>query len=144
MPRRNTRNKRREILDRAIQVDAVAFRVSRRAEKPRGEGPRFEGGSWLEIRGNSDEPLGDVVRFVIHLHVTEGEVPGPSIPPAIGAILSLKPEVQVAIAVDPVAFDRAWSLATANLLRYCWLAFTQPFRRSSLVISASFSSELEE
>lgn len=144
MPRRPAVRNRQEILNRSIRIDSVGLRVSRRAEKPRGGESRFEDGSWLELRGDAEEPLSDVRRFTILLTLDDREEPGTSNPPSIGAILRLKPEVDAAVSLGRASFDRVWSLATTNLLRYCWLAFMQPYRGSSLIVSASFSSELEE
>lgn len=144
MPKRRATTNRLAILNRSIQVRSVELSVSRRAEKRRGEFPRFEGHPWLKLHGEADEPLGETRQFLIQVNVDDREEPGPSRPPAIGATLRVKPEFDALISLDSASFDRVWSMAAAGLLRYCWIAFTQPYRGSSLVVSASFSSEKEE
>lgn len=144
MPRRSVGRKREEILSRWIKVESVGFSVYRRAEKPRGEPPRYDAQSYLEILGEADEPLGDVSRFVIQVNVDDSKEPGTSIPPATGAFIQMNRRPMVVVSLDSPSFDRLWALATANLLRYCHLAFTRPYRGSSLIVSASFSSKAEE
>jgi len=41
-------------------------------------------------------------------------------------------------------FDRVWGLTLSGLLRFSWLAFTEPHRGSAAVISIEFSNEFEE
>lgn len=144
MPRRQAGRNREELLSRWIRVDSVGFSIYRRAEKRRGEAARFDSSSYLELRGEADEPLGEARRFVVHVHIDDREFPGPSIPPATGAFSVLKPEADAVVSVDSTTFDRLWSLAAANLLRHCRLAFTRPFRNFSLIVSAAFRSEPEE
>jgi hypothetical protein len=96
------------------------------------------------VRGTADEPIRDVRKIVITLHPEDREEPGTSNPPSVGAIIQLRPHVQAVVALPHADFDRAWSLATSGHLRFCWLAFTEPHRRSALVVSVSFASEREE
>ncbi|MBP9826441.1 MAG: hypothetical protein KBF21_19590 [Thermoanaerobaculia bacterium] len=144
MPKRRTGRGRQEILNRSIHVRSVELSVSRRAQKRRGEFPRFEGHPWLKLHGEAEESLAETRQFLIRVNVDDSEEPGPSRPPAIGAVLRVKPEFDALISLDSASFDRVWSMATAGLVRYCWIAFTQPYRGSSLVVSVSFSSEKEE
>lgn len=136
--------KRQEILSRTIRVDSVRMSVFRRAEKPRGAAPYLESCPSIEIRGEADEPLGDIRRFVVNLYPDDSNELGSALPPSVGAIIGVKPEVQAVIRIDSESFDRVWSLAISKELRYCWLAFTRPVRRSGLIVSASFSNEVEE
>jgi hypothetical protein len=144
MLKRRATSKRQEILNRTICVDSVIFSVFRRAEKPRGTAAYLESRSWLELRGQATEPLGEVHCFVVSLHLDDREEPGSALPPSVGAILSVKPEVHAVIGIERESFDRIWALATSKELRYCWLAFTRPVRRSALIVSASFSNQVEE
>jgi hypothetical protein len=43
-----------------------------------------------------------------------------------------------------VDFDRLWMLVASGQLHYYRLAFTEPRRGRSLIVSASFSKEAEE
>ena len=144
MPRRRARGGREEILVRWVRVESVGFGLFRRAERGRGEPASFDSRSYLELRGEADEPLGQARRFAVHVHVDDREEAGTSIPPAIGCFIRLAPEADAVVSVDSASFDRLWSLAAANLLRHCRLAFTRPYRRSSMIVSASFSNEGEE
>ena len=144
MPKKRPTATRRALLGRQIQVQSAAVHVSRRADKPRGSPPIFEGGPWLEVRGIAEEPARDVRDVVINVHVDDREEPGASNPPSVGAIVQLRPCIQAVIGLASADFDRVWSLATSGRLRYCWIAFTEPYRQSALVVSVSFSNEFEE
>jgi hypothetical protein len=144
VPKRRARATGEELLSRWIRVESVRFGIYRRALKRRGEPSRFDNASYLELIGDADEPLGDVRRFSVQVNVEDMKEPGPSVPPATGAFVQLKPEAVAVVSVDSRSFDRLWALATANLLRHCRLAFTRPHRRSSLIVSASFSDRSEE
>jgi hypothetical protein len=144
MPRQRAPRNRKEILSRWIRIESVRFGIYRDAEKPRRDPPRFNSNLHLELRGDADQPLGEVRRFVVHVHIDERKDPGSSIPAATGAFIRLKPEADAVVSLDSANFDRLWTLAAANLLRHCWLAFTRPYRGSSLIVSASFSNEPEE
>lgn len=129
---------------RTIRVSSVGLHVGWRAEKRRGEAACFTGQTWIEIRGESDEPLREVRDFVVSLHPDDRTEPGPNIPPSVGAILQLQPVVRAVVGLESASFERVWTLASSNQLRYCWLAFTEPVRRSALIVSTTFSSEEEE
>jgi hypothetical protein len=98
----------------------------------------------LEVRGNADEPVRDIVELVITVHPDNREEPGPGGLPSVGAIIQLRPHIQAVVKLPSVDFDRAWSLATGGYLRFCWMAFTEPHRRFAHVVSVSFSNEFEE
>ena len=145
MPRlKKRRRPQPEILARAIRIASTDASVFVHADKPWGLPARLESHPWLELRGWSDEPLRDVYEFSVHLHVDERTEPGPAVPPAVGAILQVRPIVDAVVGMAGVDFDRVWMLATSGHLHYCHLAFTQPRRRSALIVSASFSKEAEE
>lgn len=91
--RRRRRHPHPEILARVIRIASIDPSVFIHADKPRGLPPRIESHHWLELRGWSDEPLGEVYEFTVHLHVDERREPGPVVPPAIGSILRVNPMV---------------------------------------------------
>jgi hypothetical protein len=88
--------------------------------------------------------LRDVHEVTVQLHLDEKREPGPAVPPAIGSILRVSPVVDAVIGVPGAVFDRVWTLAVSGQLHYCWLAFTEPPRGLSLIVSASFSKGAEE
>lgn len=144
MPRKRPTSARRAILGRQIQVQSVAVHLSRRAEKPRGSPPIFEGGPWLEVRGIVEESVRGVRNVVITVDIDDREEPRASDPPSVGAIIQLRPQVQAVVGLPSADFDRVWALATSGRLRYCWMAFTELYRQSAVVVSVSFSNEFEE
>jgi hypothetical protein len=68
--------------------------------------------------------------------------PGPASPPSVGAIIPIRPQVQVVVGLSGPSFGFLWALAAANQLRYGYLAFTAPHRGSSLVVSAELGAPL--
>lgn len=144
MSRKSRSNLEQAILSRQLEVRSVAMHVSRIAVKSRGSPPTFEGGPWLEIRGGTAEPIRDIQEIVVSVNVDAREEPGPSNPPSVGAIIQLHPQVHAVVGLPPADFASAWAMATSGQLRYCWMAFTRPHRRSALVVSVSFSNEMQE
>lgn len=65
--------------------------------------------------------------------------PGP--PPCIGAIIRLKPAVNIVVPYTVVEFDRLWTIAAASKVVSGYVAFTEPFRNGARVVSLSFSTE---
>ncbi len=63
---------------------------------------------------------------------------------SVGAISQCKPQMHAVVWLPREPFDRAWTLAGAGQLRYCWLAFTEPQRGGARIVSASFTNESEE
>lgn len=144
MPKQRTPSQPLEILSRTIRVDSAGLGVTRHAEKRRGEAARFADFCWIELWGEADEPLRDICEFGVSVHESDREEPGTSVPPSVGAIIQIKPTIQAVVQLASSGFDRAWMLAVSGQLRYCYLAFTRPVRRSALIVSASFSNEPEE
>jgi hypothetical protein len=91
----------------------------------------------------SHRPLATIEVFIDELDL-DREEPGTSNPPSVGAIIQLRPHIQAVIRLASADFGRLWSLATSGRLRYCWMAFTEPYRQSALVVSVSFSNKFEE
>jgi len=143
MPGRRLRS-RPEILARLVRIDSVDASVSVHVDEPRGLPPRRCCRDWLELRGESEEALRDVRQFLVSLHVDERDEPGPARPPAVGAIIQIRPRIQAVIGMAGTTFDRLWALATSGQLRYCRLAFTEPRRGSALIVSAEFSSQTKD
>ena len=56
----------------------------------------------------------------------------------------MKPEMSVLISWPQREFDRLWALALSGHLKHAYLDFTAPHYNSGLVVSASFSNEVEE
>ncbi|HEX2339972.1 MAG TPA: hypothetical protein VHI98_05770 [Vicinamibacterales bacterium] len=61
-----------------------------------------------------------------------------------GWVLGAKPELSFGLSWLPDAFDRVWTLALSGHLKFAHVYFTKPHYNSGLVVSASFSNELEE
>ena len=55
-----------------------------------------------------------------------------------------KPELLFVLAWMPDAFDRVWVLTLSGHLKFARVCFTKPRYNSGLVVSASFSNELNE
>jgi hypothetical protein len=141
---RKRQESRPVILSRQVRITTIDACVRVRAEKPRGLPAERCSHPCLELQGLADEPLRDVHEFSIHLHVDDSKEPGPALPPAVGAIIQVRPQVQAVIGLTSADFDRVWTLATSGHLRYSRLAFTEPRRRTALIVSASFSKAMEE
>lgn len=142
--KRKSRSGQVEVLTRSITVRAVDLGIFRFVDKRRGESPTLETRPCLHLRGKADEPLGGTSEFLVQVDLDDRTAPSTTIPPAIGAIISLKPEVSAVLGLEAVTFDRLWVMAAAGHLRWCRLAFTRPKRRSSLIVSVSFASGSEE
>ncbi len=144
MPKKRRTARSQAMLARQIQVQSIAAHVDRRAHKPRGSPPTFEGGPWLQIRGTADEAVGNVNDVTISLHLDESDEPGPVQPPSVGAIIQIRPHIHAVVGLPAADFDRVWALAMSRQLGYCWLAFTEPYRGSAHIINISFSNVVEE
>jgi hypothetical protein len=110
----------------------------------RGEEPRIECGSWLDVQGYLDSPVKDVFNITIDVHPKEPLRVGTARPVAVGAIIGIHDAVSAVVDLLPVDFDRVWALALSGHLKLASLTFTQPKYGSALVINTSFSSEREE
>ena len=144
MRRRRARRKVTELLWRTAEVRSVRPSVSVHPMSGRGEAPRIECGSWLEVQGDLDSPVKDVFNITIHVHPEEPLRVGTARPVAVGAIIGIRDDVSAVVSLLPVDFDRLWVLALCGHLKFASLTFTPPKFRSALVVNMSFSSEREE
>jgi hypothetical protein len=136
----------RELLSREVVVRSAVFRVSTSLDKQRGAPTRIESGPWLELSGDLNEHLREVTAVEFNVHRSDRERDHESEPRSVGAIIALRPRVQVVVSVPGEEFDRIWSMALADQLKHVHFVFEAPNRNSALVINASFSngSELGE
>jgi hypothetical protein len=65
---------------------------------------------------------------------------GSSDVPSIGSFISVKPELQGVVAVSETEFQQLLILTASGRLEWCFISFTTPFRRSSLIVSIDFST----
>lgn len=144
MLKRRATSKRQEILSRTIRVDSVHLSLSRRTEKPRGAAPYPENHCWIELHGEADEPVREIQRFVVSLYLEQQRELTAAAPSTVGGIIQVRPQVHAVVKLDSAFFDRTWTLAASEQLRFCWLAFTRPVRRFAEIVNVSFSNEIEE
>jgi len=144
MTKRRPGVRRDEVLDRSVEISSMKASVSRHADARKGCEPRIETNPWLELRGFMDEPVRDVQVVVMSVHVDDRTVPGPARPAAVGAIVKTRPDLSVVVGFPQLEFDRVWLMALLGHLKFAHLLFTRPHRNTALVISLSFSSEMEE
>lgn len=144
MPQKRRRSGRPEMLSRNVAISSFRFSARIHAVHRRGEEPDIETQPWLELRGKMTEALRDVTDVTISMYPQEPLVVGTARPAAIGAIIGSRPELSVVLTWSHADFDRVWGLALAGQLKYSHLYFTRPHYGHGLVVSASFSNELEE
>jgi hypothetical protein len=102
-----------------------------------------ESGPWLEVNGDFDDPIRDVRSMAVSVHPESEWQPGTLGPPSIGGIIQFRPRLQAVVGIPTADFDRVWGLAMAGHLKFCRLAFTEPHRRYSWIVSGSFSNKSE-
>ena len=144
MRRRRARRTVEELLSRIVEVRSVRPYISVHPMGGRGEEPRIECGSWLDVQGDLDDPVKDVFGITISVHPEEPLKVGTARPVAVGAIIGIRDDVSAVVALLPVDFDCLWALALSGHLKFASLTFTPPKFRSALVVNTSFSSEREE
>ena len=132
------------MLSRNVEISGFRTSIRISAVHRRGEEPEIESKPWLELQGKATEPIRDVIDVKISMYPEEPVVVGTARPAAVGAIIQAKPELSVVLTLSHAEFDRVWALALAGQLKYSHLYFTKPHYNSGLVVSASFSNELEE
>jgi hypothetical protein len=123
--KRSRRKARQEILGRYVRINASKQSVGIRADHPRGR------------------PVRDVAETTITVFPDPDADVSPSDPPAIGAIIRMKPNMQVVVHYPIEEFNQLWILVAASQVRSAYVAFTSPFRCKSLVVTLDFSSALE-
>jgi len=95
-------------------------------------------GSVIECRGRLDEPIRKIYEIDISLQERDEDA-DPSA--AIGFVHLWRSDFKVVVWFPARAFDRAWVLATAGMLKHACLTVTKPHRTQARVLSLSFSSE---
>jgi len=144
MPKRKRSPNKPEMLSRNVAISSFPATVRIGAVHRRGEEPEIESQPWLELQGKATEPIRGVTDVKISMYPREPLVIGTARPASAGAIIQAKPELSVVLTWANADFDRVWTLATTGQLKYSHLYFTKPHYNSGLVVSASFSTELEE
>src|SRR6266852_2597127 len=101
--KRAKRQSRPEILGRYVRIEASKQSVGLRADRPRGQPPALATSASVELRGRLDEPVANVTEARITGFPDPAADVSPGKPPAIGAIIGMKPCLQV------VVTTRMWS-----------------------------------
>ena len=97
----------------------------------------------MELQGRLDQPIANVTDATITVFPDPAPDVSPSQPPAIGAIIGMKPCLQVVVHYPVTEFNQLWALVAASQVRSAYVAFTAPFRGRSLVVTLDFSSVLD-
>ena len=141
------KNKRKsntpELLWRNVEITGVSTNVGLNVVHHRGAEPYVEsqpGGA----PGTATEPVNGVTDVKISVWLRETPKVGTARPASVGAMLGAKPELSFGLSWLPDGFDRVWALALSGHLKFARVCFTKPHYNSGLVVSASFSNELEE
>jgi hypothetical protein len=84
----------------------------------------------------------DEIRAVIQRDLGDAQIAGLSADRRFATAYNAA--LQTATMAIACAFDRVWVLALSGHLKFARVYFTKPHYNSGLVVSASFSNELEE
>jgi hypothetical protein len=141
--RKRRKSGKPEILLRNVEISSFDATVRLHVVHHKGDEPHIGSQPWLELRGTATEPIRDV-NVKISMFPKDKPETGTARPASVGAIIGARPELSVVLTWPQVDFDRVWALAVAGHLKYAHLYFTKPHYNSGLVVSASFSNELEE
>ena len=132
------------MLSRNVEIKSSSLTVRISAVHRKGDEPEIESQPWLELRGVLTEPVKDVRDVLISLYPKDKMEVGTARPASCGAIIRSRPELQFVITWPEHEFDRLWAMVLGNRLTHGHFYFTRPHYNSGLIVSASFSSELEE
>jgi hypothetical protein len=132
------------LLIRTMTVSGFSVRMGINASQPRGVPPSLEMSTSLELRGTLNEPVRGVVDVEIHLGPEDHPGFGETSPAAVGAIVGMRPNMSIWLRWPPREFDRLWAMTLGGALKFVRLVTTPPKHNSGLVISAYFSSEVDE
>lgn len=138
------KSRKPEMLSRNVEIKSSSLTVRISAVHRKGDEPEIESQPWLELKGVLTEPVKDVRDVVISLYPKDKMEVGTARPASCGAIIRARPELQFVITWPQHEFDRFWSMVLGSRLTHAHFYFTKPHYNSGLVVSASFSSELEE
>lgn len=143
MPR-NRKSRKLEMLSRDVEIKSSSLTVRISATHHKGDEPEIESQPWLALKGVLTEPVKDVRDVLISLYPKDRMEVGTARPASCGAIIRARPELQFVITWPQHEFDRLWAMVLGNRLTHGHFYFTKPHYNSGLIVSASFSSELEE
>jgi hypothetical protein len=137
------RRRRRRIqnLTRIAEVRSFNVHVSAGIEDANSANPRRRGSAWLEVRGVMDEPVKGTSEIRISVHEAKDDNLGTTRPAVVGYVFGTRPDVHVVVTVEPMLFERAWSMAISGNLKNVWLSMTPPYYGNADVPSISFSNE---
>jgi hypothetical protein len=133
-----------DMLSRSAEIKSSSLTVRISAVHSKGDEPEIESQPWLELKGALTEPVNDVRNVLISLYPKDRIEVGTARPASCGAIIRARPELQFVITWPQHEFDRLWAMVLGNRLTHAHFCFTKPHYNSGLVVSASFSSELED
>ena len=133
-----------EMLSRDVEIRSSSLTVRIRAVHPKGDEPEIDSQPWLQLKGVLTEPVKGVRDVVISLYPKDKLEVGTARPASCGAIIRARPELQFVMTWPQHEFDRLWTMVLGNRLTHGHFYFTKPHYNAGLVVSASFSSELEE
>jgi len=95
----------------------------------------------MYVEGEFTEPVAGTSQFSIMAYVNANPVVGQRDVPSIGAIIAVKPVLQAVIDLSPSEFQSLLTMASAGMLRSCFLVITKPRYRSALIVTADFNSK---
>jgi hypothetical protein len=142
--RKRRKSSKTEMLSGNVEITSFGATVRIGAVHRKGDEPEIDSQPWLELRGVATEPVKGVKDVKISLLPKDTLQVGTARPASVGAIINARPELHAVISWPHTDFDRVWALATGGHLKFAYLYFTKPNYNGGLVVSASFSNELEE
>lgn len=142
-PKRKPQGSKPEMLSRNVEITSFSATVRLNAVH-KGDEPYVEGQPWLELCGTAKEPVNGVADVKISMWPREKVELGTARPASVGVVLGARPQLAFGLTWSQAEFDRVWNLAISGHLKFAHLYFTKPHYNSGLVVSASFSNELEE
>jgi hypothetical protein len=95
------------------------------------------------LRGTMNEPVRGVSDIEINLYPDAKVESEPKHAECIGAVIEVKPKLNLVIGTSPSLFDQFWSMALSGQLKHASCSFTKPHYRSAQVTSLSVSSKPE-
>lgn len=132
------------MLSRTVEIKSSSLTVRISAVHSKGDEPEIESQPWLELKGVLTELVNDVGNVLISLYPKDRIEVGTAPPASCGAIIRARPELQFVLTWPQHEFDRLWAMVLGNRLTHAHFYFTKPHYNSGLVVSASFSRELED
>lgn len=135
---------RPEMLSRDVEIKSSSLSVRISAVHHKASEPEIESQPWLALKGVLTEPVKNVRNVLISLYPRDKIEVGTARPASCGAIIRVRPELQFVITWPQHEFDRLWSMVLGSRLTHAHFYFTKPHYNSGVIVSASFSSELEE